>query len=86
MLASLPSPSPVPTHKGSNTAKVAVGIHIVQLVHLVSTQSLLDRKMSGVDLFSTGRTKATVGGVPPFSLVCLSLSHEWLCTPLMKVV
>ena len=33
-----------------------------------------------------GRTKATVGGVPPFSLVCLSQSHEWLCTSRMNIV
>ena len=31
-------------------------------------------------------TKATVGGMPPFSVVCLSQSHEWLCTPRMKMV
>ena len=32
------------------------------------------------------QTKATVGGVPPFSLVCLSHSRELLCTLRMKMV
>ena len=32
------------------------------------------------------QTKATIGGVPPFSLMCLSHSHEWLCTLRMKMV
>ena len=32
------------------------------------------------------QTKATVGGVPQFSLACLSQLHEWLCTPRMKIV
>ena len=31
-------------------------------------------------------TKATVGGVPLFSLLCLSHSHEWHCTPRMNMV
>ena len=42
------------------------------------------------DILSSERvfrwTKATVGGVPPFSLMCWSHSHEWLCTLRMKMV
>ena len=42
---------------------------VVQFLPLICGRLLADLDSSHV-------TKATVGGVPPFSLVCLSLSHE----------
>ena len=53
-------------------------------VTLTRNTAKLSDDETGVTVVSW--TKATVGGVPPFSRVCLSYLHEWLCTPRMKMV
>ena len=38
------------------------------------------------DYIPQDAAKAAVEGVPQISLMCLSQSHEWLCTPRIKIV